>query len=181
MKDKLLRMIRSIVRRAIVSLSLEDTGDYPLVQISYLGKTAKAEVIWPYGMGGRLPVDAIFFNFNIEGMEENKAGIGTQPKLRVKVDAEGEVWFGNPLTQSISLYKANGDNEETIKGDKKIIAENIEIGAEGSILRALIDERIIAIYNAHTHSGVTVGGGATGIPVTPLIPGNQETTNFKAS
>ena len=121
MKEQLLRKIRSLIRRAVVSLSLPDDGDHPIMQISYLGKTANAEVIWPYGMGGQLPENAQVFCFNIEGMEENKAGIGTTPTLRLKVDAEGETCFGNPLTGSVTYFRANGDIETIGKNDESII------------------------------------------------------------
>ena len=166
MSAKPLRMIRSLIRRARVSLSSPDTGNYPKVQVEYLGKTAMIEVIWPYGMGGRLPVDSLPFVFNVEGMEENKAGIGTDPVRRKKVDAEGEVWMGNPLAGTLIYFKEDG---------------TIEAGLDGSTFRKLIDERFITLFNSHTHSGVTAGGGVTGAPVVPLAPGGQETTNFKAA
>lgn len=160
----LLRKIKSMIRRAVVSLSLPDTGDCPIVQISYLGKTANAEAIWPYGMGGQLPVDAQVFCFNIEGMEENKAGIGTTPTRRFKVDEEGEVWCGNPVVRTIALFKSD---------------ETIEIGKEGSTFRKLIDERFEALFNAHTHPDPVSGN--SGIPNQQLTPGAQTTLNTKAS
>ena len=193
----LLRKIRSLIRRAVVSLSLPDDGDYPIVQISYLGKTANAEAIWQYGTGGRLPENAQVFCFNIEGMEENKAGIGTTPTRRFRVNEEGEVYFGNPLTGSVTYYRSNGDIEiigkndqsVTLDGALNIIASNgvnitaseINIGSSGATLRTLIDERFEALFNAHTHGGVTTGGGTSGVPSVPLIPGAQNTINTKAS
>ncbi len=181
------RMIRSLIRRAVVSLSMPDEGDFQLVQISYLDKTAKMEVIWPYGMGGRLPVDAIPFVFNVEGMEENKAGLGTAPTLRFKVNAEGEVWFGNPLSGSVVFFRENGDIEktgladdtETISGTKKIIAPDIEIGSSGATLRSLIDDRLIALFNVHVHPDPVSGN--TGAPTVLLVPGAQETADLTAS
>jgi len=175
----LLRKIKSMIRRAVVSLSLPDTGDYPIVQISYLGKTANAEAIWPYGMGGRLPVDAQVFCFNIEGMEENKAGIGTTPTLRFKVNEEGEVYFGNPLTGSVTYYRSNGDIEiigknnksvtldgnmdvtvsgnstETVTGDKDIISPAVNLGDLSGKL--LMTDDIIALFNSHTHIITAIG------------------------
>lgn len=47
-------------------------------------------------------------------------------------------------------------------------------------LRALIDERAIALINAHVHSGVTVGGGDTGAPTTTLTTANSATSKVKA-
>jgi hypothetical protein len=161
---KVLDKIKSILVRSRVSLSKPDTGTFSIAQIEYLGKTANAEVIWPYGMGGRLPVDASFFRFNVEAMEENKAGIGTAPTIRVKVDEEGEVWFGNPLVKSIILFKS--DN-------------TIEAGKVSDTVRKLVDERFIALHNAHVHLDPV--SGTTSTPTVQLTPGAQETTNFKAS
>ena len=141
MKEQLLRKIRSLIRRAIVSLSLPDDGDYPIVQVSYLGKTGNMEVIWPYGMNGQLPADAQTFCFNIEGMEENKAGIGTVPKLRLKVDAEGEVSFGNPLTGSVTYYRTNGDIEIIGKNNKSVTLDgDMDITVSGNKTETILGD-----------------------------------------
>lgn len=153
-----------MIRRAIVTLSLPDSGNRQFVQISYLGKTAKMEVIWPYGMGGKLPAGAMPYVFNIEGMEENKAGIGTSATLPFSADADGEVWIGNPTAGTLAFFKEDGD---------------VEIGLNGATFRKLIDERFIALFNAHTHPDPV--SGVSGTPTVPLTPGNQETTNLKAS
>jgi hypothetical protein len=199
----LLRKISSMISRAKVSNSLPDTGKHPITQISLLGKTANTEVIWPYGMNGRLPGDAQVLCFNVEGMEENKACIGNVPTLRIKVDAEGEVCFGNPLTGSVIYFRENGDTEEvgtndktstitgdsseTITGTKNIttdIAANItapiiNIGSSGATLRKLIDERFEALFNVHVHLDPVTG--TTGPPTVLLTPGAQTTTDTKAS
>jgi hypothetical protein len=178
--------------------------------VSYLGKTAEIEALFPYGMNARLPADAQVLSFNVEGMEENKAGIGNVPKLRLKVDAEGEVSFGNPLTGSVTYYRENGDIEVigknnqsvTITKDFNLAVKNatitasvqasmiaatqanvlsaiVNLGVSGGTFRKLVDERIIALYNAHTHADPVSGN--TGAPNIQLTPGAQETTNTKAS
>ena len=186
-------------RRAVVSLSLPDTGDYPIVQIGYLGKNAKAEAIWPYGMGGRLPKNAQVFCFNIEGMEENKAGIGTTPTLRFKVNEEGEVYFGNPLTGSVTYFRSNGDIETigtndqtvTISGNMDInVAGNVTINATGTadylgsavnladlIGKLLMTDDTIPIYNGHTHP---VSGGVAQ-PTSQTLSASNATSKTKAS
>ena len=163
--------IRSLIRRARVSLSLPDTGTYPITQVEFLGKTSNMVVIWPYGMGGQLPEDAEAICFNIEGMEENKAGIGTAPTLRVKVDAEGEVWFGNPVSGSVLYFRENGD--------ANLEAPVINLGPSGATLRAIIDERIVALHNSHFHQ--ESGGGSTLVPTVPIVLSTVSTINTKAS
>lgn len=128
----ILTKIRSMIRRARVSRSLPDTGTYPITQVEFLGKTSNMVVIWPYGMSGQLPEDAETICFNIEGMEENKAGIGTVPKLRLKVNADGEVVFGNPLTESAIYFRENGDIEVIGKNNQNITVDgdaNLSVGA----------------------------------------------------
>lgn len=195
----LLRKIKSMIRRAVVSLSLPDTGDYPIVQIGYLGKTANAEAIWPYGMGGRLPKNAQVFCFNIEGMEENKAGIGTAPTVRFKVDDEGETYFGNPITGSVTYYRSNGDIETigknnqsiTISSDMNItVAGDVTINATGKadflgsavnladlVGKLLMTDDIISIYNGHVH----LVSGSVAQPTVQTFSAANATTKTKAS
>jgi hypothetical protein len=168
---RLLTKITSMIRRTRVSLSTPDTGTYPITQVSYLGKTGEIEVIWPYGMGGRLPVDAQALTFNVEGMEENKAGIGTAPTLRFKGGKPGEVWFGNPLSGSVLHFLENGN--------ANLEAPVINLGPSGATLRAIIDERIVALHNTHVHQ--ESGGGSTAAPTVPIVLNTVSTTNTKAS
>lgn len=154
MKEQLLRKIKSMIRRAVVSLSLPDTGGNPIVQVGYLGKTANAEAIWPYGLGGRLPEDAQVFLFNIEGMEENKAGIGTAPNQRKKVDNSGEIWVGNPLTQAIILFKSdksiemtNGTGNMTMLPDGSVNINGLIISSSGELTNAAG-----IVLGTHTHA-----------------------------
>ena len=199
---KLLIKITSMIRRAVVSLSKPDSGNYPTTQVSYLGKTADIEVIWPYGMNGRLPLDAQVLCFNVEGMEENKAGIGNVPTIRLKVDAEGEVVFGNPLTESAVYFRENGDIEVvgtngqsvTITEDYVLTAENVtlaaatqanllaptvNLGIDGGTFRKMVDERFVALFNAHVHPDPVSGN--TGAPTVSMSVGSHATSNTKAS
>lgn len=52
----------------------------------------------------------------------------------------------------------------------------INIGGIVETLFRLMDERMIAIYNNHTHGGVQAGGDVTGVPGVPLTIGAETTT-----
>lgn len=52
----------------------------------------------------------------------------------------------------------------------------VSVGNTSAALRALVDERIIAIYNAHTHSS-----GGSGPPSSPIVPANVLTSITKAN
>lgn len=152
--NKLLTKITSMIKRSRVSLSHPDTGDYPIVQITYLGKTADMEVIWPYGMNGRLPVDAIPVCFNIEAMEENKAGVGTTPTLRDKLENIGETSFGNPVAKTFlrflsdtSIELTNGTGLMTMLPDGSMNINGAVISPTGEITNSAG-----IVLGTHTHA-----------------------------
>lgn len=160
----LLRKIKSMIKRAVVTKSNPDTGNYLIAQISYLGKTGDMEVLFPYGMNAQLPVNAQVLCFNVEGMEENKIGIGYNPASRINVAAEGEVSFGNPLTGSALFFREDG---------------SMQILALGATVRKLIDERLITKYNSHVHPDPVSGN--TGVPTVTIAVDDETTTDFQAS
>lgn len=55
-------------------------------------------------------------------------------------------------------------------------SDAVSVGNTSAALRALVDERIIAIYNAHTHSS-----GGSGPPGSPIVPANVLTSITKAN
>ncbi len=57
----------------------------------------------------------------------------------------------------------------------------INLGGDRANLRALIDERVLALFNGHTHSGVQTGGGNSGTPNTALTLANCATSVTKAT
>jgi phage baseplate assembly protein V len=74
-------------------------------------------------------------------------------------------------------------NTVNITGTAQVnaVAPTVQLGSiTPAELFALIDSRALAIINAHVHSGVTVGGGSTGIPTTQLVLGTHTTVNTKA-
>lgn len=76
----------------------------------------------------------------------------------------------------------DGSTTVTIKnGEVTIVSASVKLGA-ASGLQKLIDARLIALYNAHTHQ-YNPGPGAltpTGVPVVPLVEASVATTNTEA-
>lgn len=62
----------------------------------------------------------------------------------------------------------------------QVTSPEINLGGNRSVLKALIDERLLALFNSHTHSGVQVGGGSTGTPNTTLSLASTCTSITKA-
>jgi phage gp45-like len=117
-------MIRNIVKRAYVSNSTDDSGDYPTIQISYLSplKTAIAERISPYGLYTNLPKDIQVLVFSVQGNEENKACIGYSQTDRFKNLKEGEVLIGNPQTQCFVKFDKDGNIDITCGSRETLIS-----------------------------------------------------------
>jgi hypothetical protein len=77
---------------------------------------------------------------------------------------------------AVELRNDDGDTKISLKdGEVTIKATSINLGDESGV-RKLIDERIVAIYNAHVHSGVQGGSGSTGVPTVPLTDATVAST-----
>lgn len=175
----------NMIKRAVVSNPGKDDGEFPITQVTYLGKVSDIEAIFPYGMAANLPKDSLVLMFNILGQEENKAGIGYRHDLRPKNLKEGEVVFGNFLAGTQFLFDADGNiigtgdiqhtgdmeltgnldmtGDATITGDVDIIGDlditgNVTIS--GTLTVAGKD------FTTHTHP-ITSGSSAPG-PTGPV-------------
>ena len=120
---KLGNKIANMIVRGYVSLTNDDSGDYSYSQITYLGKTANAENIYPYGMNANAPVDTMVLKFNVMGLESNLACICYMQEERFKNLKPGETIFGSPTSGSYIKFLANGDIEINSKG--KVIVNSV--------------------------------------------------------
>jgi hypothetical protein len=190
----ILNRIAGMVKRAYVTLVGDDSGRYQTTQIGYLGKTADMEVIYPYGLCGNPPKNSLVLLFNVQGMEENRAGIANLLSERFKNLKEGEVAIGNYLTKSVIKFLENGDieihgtNDERVTIDRNCninINGNCDISVNGTTTLSCpggttinsdvhvngtvtISEDVIASgisLVSHIHGGVTPGGGTTSGPI----------------
>ena len=159
--------IINLIKLAFVSKTNKDDGDFPENQIKYMGKVADCTVIYPYGMGGQVPKGGLMVVFNIQGQEENQAGIPTLPEQRIKDMKDTETWFGNPVAKSYIHFKADGSVELNVTGATLTInaAETIfngNVKVKGDLIdkfesNATNMAGFRAAYNAHKHIGNAVG------------------------
>jgi len=153
LKSKLINLIK----RAVVSLAGDDSGEFPVTQVSYMGKTSDIEVVFPYGMAANMPKDSIVLMFNVLAQEENKAGIGYRHDLRPKNLKEGEAVFGNFLVGTHIKFDEDGniiiDGDMQLTGDLTVTG-NVEIS--GTLSVGGTD------FATHAHSGVDAGPSNTG-------------------
>ena len=126
--------IFNLIKRTLVSRKTADSGQFPVAQVSWNGKVGDIEVIYPYGLSGNLPIDSLVLTFNVNGQEENRAGIGNTPKRRFKNLKEGEVAVGNPLTKSVIKFLENGDIEITGTNNQNInITGDVNLTVGGNL------------------------------------------------
>ncbi len=115
-------LIRRLLRWARVTLPGDDTGDFPIQQVGYLGKVGDALVWFPYGMHANIPADELVLAVSMQGNPEARVVLPGSPQKRVKPLAAGEVVFFHPDTGSKIHFKANGDIEITSTSEIKATA-----------------------------------------------------------
>jgi len=89
------------------------------------------------------------------------------------------------LGKTIKIYtggklQIDAETEVEINTPKCAIVSPVVELSDGAFQR-LIDERFKTLFDAHTHSGVTVGSGTTGTPPVPLNLDSCATTKTKAA
>jgi len=173
----ILSKVYNLVKRAIITLPIQDNEQYQVAQIQYMGKTSTAQIINPYGLDSNMPEGSLLVVFNVQCQEENKVAIGNKSEIRFKDLKPGEVVVGNPITRSNIFFEANGDI--TIKG-----TANVNINVTGNInittpqVNLTGDLNVTGTITAttdvvgggkslatHVHTGVTPGIGNTGPPL----------------
>ncbi len=115
----MIEFARNMIKRAVITLAGTDDEQLPIQQLSYNGKVADAEIIFPYGVHANLSADnnTLCIVFAVEGQEDYRAAMGYTPALRPKPLAEGEVVFYHPLTQSKIHFRNNGDIDVDVTGE----------------------------------------------------------------
>ena len=144
----MIRRLLNMIKRSVITKSGDDSGQFPVSQIFYNGKTGNSEIIWPYGIGGVLPKDSLGLTFSVMGQEENKVTIGTLPQSRPKGLEEGEFYVSNLLTGSIILFKKSGTIE--IHSTK-----NLDIQVDGNVN--------LTANTANINAKTNLGGGGPAI------------------
>lgn len=98
------------MRWARITKAGSDDQKFATQQMEYLGKVADGLIVFPYGIHGNVPPDALALMFAVQGNPDNRAAIAWTPKDRPLL-AEGEVAFYHPPTDAFLIWRANGDLE----------------------------------------------------------------------
>lgn len=158
-------MIKRLIRWCRVSRDDDDSGSFPIQQVSYLGKVGDAFVLFPYGFHANVPTGELALLLNLQGNPEARVALPTSPLKRVKV-AAGEVVVFHPPSGSKIHFKADGTIEMTASNVKVI--GDLEVTGS-TVLSATVTSNGKDISDTHTHVGSpTAPDGPvsnTGVPV----------------
>jgi len=125
-----------------------DTGAYPVQQVSYLGKTADAVMLFPYGLHANVDGTAIGPLFILNGSDENRAMLPTSMTRRSTL-AGGDVELYSPVSRSRVTLRANGDVE--------VDGKNVTVTASGALTATAASASVTAATVAVT-GNVTITG-----------------------
>ena len=100
--------LRNLLRWARITKAGSDDKQFATQQMEYLGKVADGLIVFPYGLHGNVPPDALALMFAVQGNPDNRAAIAWTPKDRPKL-ADGEVAFYHPPTDAFIIWRASGD------------------------------------------------------------------------
>ncbi len=175
----MITLLRNLIKRCRVALSYPDVKNFPYVQVEFNGKTIDVEVIMPYGLAARIPVDALGHKILLNADEGDQAAIFNTPTLRFKDLAEGEVALGNPLSGSVVYFRENGDiqvvgkNNMTMTIDAAMVitaASGLTINADVTINGDVVIPagKTLSVdgidFGTHVHGGIEPGAGTSGGP-----------------
>ena len=151
----------------------EGSADFPIQQVSYLGKTGNAVVWFPYGVHASIPEDqggngSLALMLSMRGNAEERVVLPGSPQKRPMTLAPGELAVYHPPTGSLIHFRASGDVDITapnlnVVGDVTITGDLTVSG--DTALASVVTSAGTDIGDGHVHSGVTSGGSNTGAPV----------------
>lgn len=147
----------------------KDDKPFPLIKVTYLEKKGDVAVCEPYGIHGSAPVGSICLMVTLNNDETNRLIIPMSALTRTKNLEEGEFECGNFVVGSIITFDKEGNITITSNNDVNIVPGSGEVNITGNLnvtgdVIGDSDGNTISL-NSHIHSGVTVGGGDTGVPV----------------
>lgn len=156
-------MVKRLLRWVGVIKPGDDTGPRPVQQVFYLGKTADAIMVFPYGMHANVDGEAPGLMIPTDGNLEGRPVLPTSMTRR-SVLGSGDVELYSPVSRSRVTIRANGDVEvdavgnliATVAGDASCtVGGNADVTVSGD-MSADVTGAITVQSGGNTD--VTVGG-----------------------
>lgn len=163
--------LKTLIQRVIVDRSADD-GNVPQVQIRRFGGRAEiVEEFQPQGLYFRTPPDAEGIMVSPGGSSSNAVLLSAQDRERWP--AGGDIEDGEGGLHYLGAFKVFLDKDGIVylgapKGDEGLTeaSRDDKVQTELKALQSTLND-LVTDFNAHTHGGVTTGGGATGGPAAP--------------
>lgn len=153
-----LAKLKAMIQHAVVSGPANNSDQFPVQQITYKGKVSNCMMIFSYGHYANCSSsDTLVSVFEVEGDEDNKAGLGYTPKKR-PIDLEpGEHAVYHPGTETFIKFRNNADlHVSTGTGNIIVDCNDLTVNAAGNATVNCED----AILTANNDVTVTAGGDA---------------------
>lgn len=171
-----LNRITSMIKRGVLTLATQDRGINQVAQATYLGKAANVELITLYGLCSNPPVGSNILLFDVQGQEENRAGLANFPGARFKNLKVGEVAVGNYITKSNVTFLENGDIQVTGKNNMIVtITNNNTVSIGGTCTVNITGNATITCPETTINGDVTINGNLE-VNGNSFSTGNFETT-----
>lgn len=162
-------ILRNIVKWAYTSLQMNDTGEFPTIQVTTLGNVAQnITLIYPYGYNASPSLNTVCLILNVQGNEDNKVAFVLSGPDREKTSNEGEVVIFNPKTKSKIFLDKNGNIDIQSSGVVNINGDTEPI-VRGGALKTL--------FNSHTHTSAG-SGSPSSAPIQQMSATELSTKNF---
>jgi phage gp45-like len=127
---------RKLIRFARITATGTDEGHVATQQMEYLGKVADGLIVFPYGLHGNVPADALALMMSVGGDPDNRAAIAWTAKDRPKLEP-GEVAFYHAPTDAVMIWRTGGHMEITTgeqgQGNVTINCSQANINASDSV------------------------------------------------
>ncbi len=168
--------ISNIVKRAALTRPADDSKDYSIAQVQYFDKVVECEMVSPYGLFSNAPLNSHMLIFNVNALEENRAGIAYLHAERFKNLQPGEVQIGNPSALNYVKFDEDGNIEANAPG-------NITWTASGSFTGTITGNISFSTSGTATYSSsgdveiksnsqIIFKGNTSGQTFVPEVPNN---------
>jgi phage gp45-like len=174
-----LALVKTLLRIAYVTATMDDTGQFPKIQVGYLGKTGDASVWFPFGFHASPDLETVCVIAAMQGNPDSRVAFPGNQDNRPALE-RGEVVLFHPATGSKVHMKAGGDIEvvSTTKvlidapaaqftGDVEVDGDLDVAGA--TALSATVTANSKDISDTHSHIGSPTAPlgvvSNTGVPI----------------
>lgn len=164
--------IRNLIKRALITLKVVDSGNYQKGQVSYNEKVKNVHILHDYGFSSSCPIGSLGVLFNVGSQEENITGIfDAPPASRIKNLKTGECIVYNSVTGTYIKQDSDGNFEIETNGGNVTInnatnviidADKTDLGIGGNKIARLGDTVEVIVTggsSAGTYSGTITSGG----------------------